>query len=280
MALLALGGAVASAFLTGSGPSAVARSLEAAAAASGNVLGSLATALPLGYAFGAGMVAAVNPCGFALVPAYLGLYLGTGNTSGMPGPRQRSAGQAIWVSTMVTAGFVVLFGGAGLVLSLATATVARSVPWLGLLVGILLLVTGGRLLGGTMLMTNLGDRLAGRLGSTAHQRHSRGYFAYGLAYGAASLSCTLPILLAVVGTALTVGGFIAGLFQFVLYALGMGFVISVLTLSTAVFTSALIMQIRSLGRHVEAASAFLLLLAGAYIVYYWLTAGSLLNALL
>ncbi len=28
--------------------------------------------IPLGYAFGAGMVSTVNPCGFAMLPAYLG----------------------------------------------------------------------------------------------------------------------------------------------------------------------------------------------------------------
>ncbi len=280
MMLLALGSAVIGAFLTESGTSAVAHSIEAVAAASGNVLGNLATALPLGYAFGAGMVAAVNPCGFALLPAYLGLYLGAGDASGRPRPRQRSFVQAVWVSAMVTAGFVVLFGIAGLMLSVATATLVRYVPWFGLLVGILLIVTGGRMLGGTMLMTNLGDRLAGRLGPTAQQANSRGYFAYGLAYGAASLSCTLPIFLTVVGTALTVSGFIAGVFQFILYALGMGFVISLLTLSTAFFKSVLLTKVRNLGHYVEPVSALLLLLAGAYIVYYWLTAGGLLDTML
>ena len=28
------------------------------------------------FAFGAGMVALINPCGFALLPAYLGMFLG------------------------------------------------------------------------------------------------------------------------------------------------------------------------------------------------------------
>mgnify|MGYP001611737333 FL=1 len=39
-------------------------------------LGRVADFLPLGYAFGAGMVSTVNPCGFAMLPAYLGLFLG------------------------------------------------------------------------------------------------------------------------------------------------------------------------------------------------------------
>ena len=39
-------------------------------------LGQVAGVLPFGYAFGAGMVSAVNPCGFAMLPVYLTLYLG------------------------------------------------------------------------------------------------------------------------------------------------------------------------------------------------------------
>ncbi len=34
-------------------------------------------ALPLGFAFTAGMATAANPCGFAMLPAHLSLYLGT-----------------------------------------------------------------------------------------------------------------------------------------------------------------------------------------------------------
>jgi hypothetical protein len=36
-------------------------------------LTELAAVLPFGFAFGVGMVAAVNPCGFAMLPAYLSL---------------------------------------------------------------------------------------------------------------------------------------------------------------------------------------------------------------
>jgi cytochrome c-type biogenesis protein len=39
-------------------------------------LTELAAVLPFGFAFGVGMVAVVNPCGFAMLPAYLSLYLG------------------------------------------------------------------------------------------------------------------------------------------------------------------------------------------------------------
>src|SRR5207253_5133298 len=38
-------------------------------------LSGVGASLPFGYAFAAGMVTAVNPCGFVLVPAYLGRHL-------------------------------------------------------------------------------------------------------------------------------------------------------------------------------------------------------------
>ncbi|HSH79933.1 MAG TPA: cytochrome c biogenesis protein CcdA [Herpetosiphonaceae bacterium] len=275
-ALLALGATVVAAVLTDPGAGGLTSSVEAASGAAGTALSRLATALPLGYAFGAGMVASMNPCGFALLPAYLGLYLTAEARSARQSRLHHPLARAAAISLMMTAGFVAIFGTTGLVLSLATTAVARFLPWLGLLIGVLLIVAGGRMLGGAMLYTRLGEQVAGRLGRDARQLGARGYLAYGLAYGAASLSCTLPIFLTLVGSALAVGGFVAAAFQFVLYALGMGFVITVLTFSTMFFEYAVITRVRRLGRYLHPVSAVLLLIAGAFVVYYWLTLGGLL----
>ncbi len=275
-ALTALCVAVGAAVLTDGRDSGLGRSVEMLSAASGNALSNVAALLPLGYAFGAGMVAAVNPCGFALLPAYLGRYLG--DSGGNHASVRRRLIRALSVSGMITAGFVLLFGVAGLALVVATTAVVRAMPWLGLLMGVLLIIEGGRSLSGSHIATNLGNRFAAHFGPGAQQRNYQGYFAYGLAYGAASLSCTLPIFLSVVGSTLVVGSLPARIGQFMLYALGMGFVISLLTLSTAVFKLAVLRQVRVFGRYVQAVSTVLLLLAGTYIVYYWLTIGGLLAA--
>ncbi len=275
-ALLALGASVVAALLTEPSTGGLVSRVEAASGAVGTALSTLATALPLGYAFGAGMVASMNPCGFALLPAYLGLYLGVDARSARHSRLQRPLARAAAVSLMMTAGFVAIFGTTGLVLSLATTAVARFLPWLGLLIGVLLIVVGGRMLGGAMVYTRLGEQVAGRLGRDAWQLSARGYLAYGLAYGAASLSCTLPIFLTIVGSALAVGGFVAAVFQFVLYALGMGFVITLLTFSTMFFEYTVITRVRTLGRYLHRVNAVLLLMAGAFVVYYWLTLGGLL----
>jgi hypothetical protein len=58
----------------------------------------------------------------------------------------------------------------------------------------------------------------------------------------------------------------------VLFGVGMGTVLAVLTIATAWTGDGLIRRARALGRHIGWASAVLLWLAGAYVVYYWLTA--------
>ncbi|MBI3969921.1 MAG: cytochrome c biogenesis protein CcdA [Chloroflexi bacterium] len=222
------------------------------------------------------MVAAVNPCGFALLPAYLGLYLGGGDDPGAHRHPHRRFLQAVRVSVMVSASFVLLFGAVGLILGVVSSAAARYFPWVGLAVGVLLVFTGGRMLGGGTLYSSIGERMADRVGASARQNSYRGYFAYGLAYGSASLGCTLPIFLTVVGTTLTASGFLSAALQFVLYGLGMGFVITVLTVSTAFFKHAAIARARRTVRYVRLAGSALLLVAGAYIIYYWLTLGGLL----
>ena len=275
-ALLVLGVTVLAAVLTDPSVEGLTSGVEAASGVAGTALSTLATALPLGYAFGAGMVASMNPCGFALLPAYLGLYLRVDARSARQSRLHHTLGRAATISLMMTVGFVVIFGTTGLVLSLATTVIARFLPWLGLLIGVLLIAAGGRMLAGALLYARLGEQVAGRLGQDARQLSVRGYLAYGLAYGTASLSCTLPIFLTIVGSALAAGGFAAAALQFVLYALGMGFVISLLTFSTVFFEYAVIRRVRMLGQYLHPICAVLLLMAGAFVVYYWLMLGGLL----
>lgn len=237
-------------------------------------LGRVADFLPFGYAFGAGMVSAVNPCGFAMLPAYLGLYLGKDEEGFVQTSAMRRVTQAAVVAAAVSAGFVALFGVAGLVIVAGGHFVVRAFPWIGLGIGVLLAALGLWLITGRSVYTDLTVRLAARLGQPG-QRGIRGFFLFGIGYGTASLSCTLPIFLSVVGSALAVQGFLSATIQFVSYALGMGLVIVVLTLGLALFKRAVMGWLRKSLPYFRSVSAGLLLLAGVYIVYYWLTVGQL-----
>ncbi len=245
--------------------------------------GDIANLLPLGYAFGAGMVSTVNPCGFAMLPAYLGLYLGSrdlgtaglgGGTAVLPTQIVRS----VLVSVTVTAGFVLLFGGVGLLVSAGGRLIVNLVPWVALGIGGGLVVLGVAGLRGHHISADFAARWSTYIGDP-RTISFRGFFLFGVAFALASLSCTLPIFLTVVGASLAVQSFLAAALQFVLYALGMGLVILALTLGIGVFRGALVGHLRRFVPYVERVSAVLLIVAGGYIVYYWLFKGGLISTL-
>ena len=251
--------------------------VESLSGNSSSLLGGIGLGLlaPLGFAFAAGMVSAVNPCGFAMLPAYLGLYLGSDQEDlGRSNPAKH-LGKALLVGGAVTAGFVVLFGTAGAVIGLGARTfVVGVLPWVGLAIGVLLALAGAWMVGGGKLYTGIAAQAASRMGDPG-KTNMRGYFIFGLSYGTASLSCTLPIFLAVVGTSLAVSSVLASFGQFLLFALGMGLVIMVLTLGIAFFRGAMVGALRKAMPYVQPVGSWLMVVAGAYIVFYWLTIGGL-----
>src|SRR5262249_18337627 len=104
--------------------------------------------LPLAYAFSAGMVATVNPCGFAMLPAYVSFQLGTDDPAYAARPLWWRALRALALGLVVTAGFVLLFAAVGAVVALGGRAVVRLVPWAALAIGVGLVVLGLGVLAG------------------------------------------------------------------------------------------------------------------------------------
>ena len=214
----------------------------------------------LTLAVSAGALAAFNPCGFALLPAYLTLFLGENRSRGT------ATARALAVGLAVTTGFVVVFGTVGLAV---TALSVRLGDWLSFVTmgsGALLVVVGAYLLTGRDASLRIpAARL--RVDGSA-----RGMVAYGVVYATVSLSCTLPIFLAAVVSSFTLsdgaGSFTTGVIALLGYALGMGAVLSLLALLTAIFGDSVTKRARSFTPHMRRISAVFLLVAGAYVVWY------------
>ena len=240
-------------------------------------LGGLGVLAPLGFAFGVGVAAAFNPCGFAMLPAYMGIYLGSSDGDGGRTSRIRGLGRALVVGGAVTAGFVVLFGASGAIIGVgARSLVADVLPWVGLVIGFILALTGSWLLSGGKMYTSLAQRASSHMGDPT-KVNVRGYFVFGLSYGTASLSCTLPLFLSVIGTSFAASTLATSFGQFVLYALGMGMVIIGLTLGMALFKGTMVGALRKVQPYIQPVGSWLMVIAGAYIVFYWLSIGGLLD---
>ena len=240
-------------------------------------LSQIAGYLPLGYAFGAGMVSAVNPCGFAMLPVYLSLYLGVEEEGYHSRSVMARLLRAVWVTMVVTSGFGLLFGAVGLLISAGGAFLSNYMPWIAVIVGILLVFLGGAILLGKSFSFSFMLKLANNIGDP-RKLTLKGFFLFGLAFGAISLSCTLPIFLAIVGSSFTSGNFAGGVVQFFSYILGMGLVLLILTLGMAFVKEGVVVgAMRRFLPYSQKVSAFLIIFAGIYIVYYWVSSGLLFS---
>lgn len=216
--------------------------------------------VPIGLALAAGTLAVVNPCGFALLPAYAGMLV-----LGDDAPRRGVAiGRALGFAGAMTAGFVLVFGTFGLVLSPVAGTIQKHLPWFTVVFGVTLLALGGWLLAGR---TVPGLRVATGRGP-ALSRSFLSMSLFGVAFALASLGCTIaPFLVTVVATFRT-GSPTGGVAVFAAYALGMGVVVAAVSLAVALARGSVVSAFRRAGRLVSRLGGLLLVVAGGYVAYY------------
>ena len=220
--------------------------------------------LPFALAFTAGLVATVNPCGFAMLPAYLAYFLGM---EGEARPdAARTIGRSLVVGAVVSAGFITVFGVAGVLITLGVQAVVGALPWAAMVVGVGVAILGAAMLGGFELTARLP-----KINSAGPGSGLGGVYVFGLSYAVASLSCTLPIFLVVVAGTIPQLGFVSGVLTFLVYGLGMSMLLVVVTLALAFGKQALVGWLRRSAQHVNRVSGGILLVAGAYIVWFWAT---------
>ena len=215
-------------------------------------------------AFGAGLVAALNPCGFAMLPAYLALVVrdeGTGAVTAL--------GRAVAATAAMAVGFVAVFGAFGLLTLSAAATVQRYLPYITILIGIALVALGIWLLLGRELTALAPDRVT-RNAQWAPTARLGSMFGYGVSFAVASLSCTIAPFLAVTAAGFRSGSILGALSVYVAYAAGFTLVVGVLAVAAALSSAAVADRMRRIMPYVNRISGVLLLAVGLYVGYYGL----------
>ncbi len=221
----------------------------------------------LALAFAAGMLAPINPCGFALLPAWITYTLG--NTDASPLPVRLVRG--VRAGAALTIGFAGTLAIAGLIVSAGVRALIAVAPWLGLATGLALLLLGGLLLSGlTMRLPAAARQPTSRSPSTSAGRLTL----FGVGYAAASLSCTFGVLLAVIAQAQATTSYAGLLAVFAAYAAGSAVVLLLVSISTAVAGVALTRQLAKLARHSHRVTAVVLVATGAYLTWYWYPAAT------
>lgn len=231
-------------------------------------------ALPFAFAFGAGFAALASPCGIAMLPAYISYYMGSREEGYEDTPIAVRLLKALSIGATASLAFIILFGAFGLLWALIGQVLRDVIPGTAMAIGIGLMV-----LGAYMLITHRSFPIPtiGVNWGTGGKSYVS-IFLFGLAYALATLSCTFPIFLAVMGNALTLGGPGAVITQFAVYGAGMGVGLIGVTLGAATFKNLVQSFIRQAMPYMERVSAVILIGAGGYIVYYWYTNWFAFNA--
>ncbi|MFE0733201.1 cytochrome c biogenesis CcdA family protein [Streptomyces antibioticus] len=216
--------------------------------------------LPLALALGAGILAAVNPCGFALLPAYLSLLV-----LGDDGPsRTVAVGRALAATAAMTVGFAAFFGVFGLLIQPVAGQVQEHLPWFTIAFGLLITTAGVWLLAGRQL-----PALAPKLRRAPTVTRSVPSMAlFGMAYATASLGCTIAPFLAIVVSSFRSGSAVEGIVLFTAYAAGMGLIVGAASLAVAFTRTTAVTRLRRLGAIAPRLGGGLLLLVGVYVAYY------------
>jgi cytochrome c biogenesis protein CcdA len=213
------------------------------------------------YSFMLGVLAAVNPCGFVLLPAYLLYFLGIDSNN-----QQAPVKRALVVSAAVSSGFLLVFIIIGTISRLFTQWIELNAKYAGLLIGLALVVMGVAMLAGWK-PSFITPTIAGQ-----RDRSLRAMFIFGIAYAVASIGCTIGFLTTAIFGSIGVHGFASGVISIVLYGAGMALLVSTLTVTLAVAKGGLLRVLRNGLRYMDKLAAGFIVLTGLYLSWYWYVA--------
>jgi hypothetical protein len=94
-------------------------------------------------------------------------------------------------------------------------------------------------------------------------------YVFGISYAIASIGCTLPLFVSTVLSSFTSRSVLSGVLMVLAYGAGMALVLTALTVALALARGGLLQALRNAMRYVDRVAGVFLVLAGLYLVYYW-----------
>jgi len=209
-----------------------------------------------------GLVAAVNPCGFILLPTYLMYFLGV--SGGAPGTQKASITRALKVSAAVSSGFLAVFLAIGFLSVPLRSTISANSKYVTGFIAIGLIVLGTAMLFGYKLPFMTPQIESGKKDQTV-----KSMFVYGVAYAVASIGCTIGLFLATVFSTRPDETFIDSVVNMIAYGAGMALLVSALTVGFAFANTTLLKFLRNAMQYVDKIAAAFVMMSGLYLAWYF-----------
>ncbi len=172
-------------------------------------------------AFAAGLVSFLSPCVLPIVPSCLAFVTGLTLGELEAAPTRALRARAILHSTLFTVGFGLVFMSLGLVATSAGVAIARALPWINRIGGLMMMVFGGVLLGLRIPWLDR-DLRPGLRSDGPRPTGALGSIAAGIAFGAGWTPCIGPVLGSVLLYASLDATMVEGTLLLATYAVGLG----------------------------------------------------------
>lgn len=206
-------------------------------------------------AFAAGVFTVFSPCSFPLLPGYFSYRLTVSD----------SRLGALAAGLICAVGLVGVFCLIAFLLSVVGAILSSYIEMLPLLSGVIISMMGVLTVSGKgfsysplPVKIHTGHNLLGTLG-------------YGIAYGFASTGCSAPVFYSVVLYSLASGGTLEGAVTFIVYSLGVGVPLVVISLLVGLGRTALVQRFSRSTPMLQKVSGILLIAFGLYQIYSYLS---------
>jgi cytochrome c-type biogenesis protein len=209
--------------------------------------------------FTAGIIAAFNPCGIAMLPSYISYLIGA-DSDGKKLPLLSSIVKGIGLGLAMTIGFLIIFVSSGILINIVGRGLTAYLPVISLIIAVILV-----LLGLAMLFEK---HLPVKTISFQVKPGKWSIFLYGIAYALASLGCTLPAFLLVIVQSIN-HGTITVVSNFIVYSVGMGLVVTTITAASLISRQYIQQFLSKYIPVVKTLSAIIIFLTGLYLIYYW-----------
>jgi cytochrome c-type biogenesis protein len=210
-----------------------------------------------------GMIVTLNPCGFAMLPAYLGSFLGRKTSEDEQRSTVAGVTRALKVSVAVSLGFMVIFLILGTFVKLGAKWIRSGSGWLTLVIGVLLVAVGVAMLFGRRLPV-----FTPKLEKGGKDGSFQSMFVFGVSYAVASLGCAISPFIAYTLSSAKRSGVASAAISFLFYGLGFALIITALTVSLALAQGWFLKSLRRAMQYIDRLSAVFMLLAGLYLVWY------------
>jgi len=212
------------------------------------------------FSFVQGIFAFFAPCAVALLPAYIVSFISRNQGDELNNVHLLLRGLKLAFFSIL--GILLIYSIASGFIVLAAELIKSYMKYISIVLGLGLIVLAVLMLFGKDFSVNV------HINQKKHDNEIKEAFFFGLAYAIGALGCLFPLFLVVATQALSEPETAVGVGYIVAYFIGISSLM-VITIISSIFAKDFInRKIRSILPHMQKISAFFLLVAGIYIIYY------------